>query len=84
MEVLEARCDVWGVEACLVSGEGFYISEVSEKLASIDEFKDEIKIPSVLGKAFEVDDEGMGDLWVHEVLVVDVINLLGLHDLVLV
>jgi len=46
----------------LVSGEGFDISEVSEKLASIDEFKDEIKIPSVLGKAFEVDDEGMGDL----------------------
>jgi len=38
----------------------------------------------VLGEAFEVDDEGVADLRMNKVFIIDVINLLGLDDLTFV
>lgn len=35
-----------------------------------------------MGQTFESDNEGMGDLRVDKILVVDVVDLLGLHDFV--
>lgn len=68
----------------LLGGEGLDGAEVGEELTAVDEFEDEIEVLAVLGKALEVDDEGVVDLAVHEVLVVDVVHLLRLDDVALV
>jgi len=84
VEVLEARGNGGSVEPGLVGSEGLYVSEVVEEFSSVDELKDEIEIFGVLGESFEVDDEGVADLRVHAVFVVDVVNLLRIHDFLLV
>lgn len=38
----------------------------------------------VLGKSFEIDDEVMADLRMNEVLIIDVIDLLGLDNFALI
>ena len=84
VQVFEAGCDDGPVEAGLVGGEGFDVSEVGEELSAVDEFEDKIEVSGILGESFEGDDEGVADLGVDEIFIVDVIYLLGLHDLVLV
>jgi hypothetical protein len=84
VKVLEAAGDDCSIEAGLVSCERLHIAQIGEKLTSVDEFEHKIQVASILGEPFEVDDEGVGDLGVHEVLVVDVVDLLRLHDFVLV
>lgn len=84
MKVFEAGGDSSAVESGLISGEGFNWSQVSEELTTVDEFQDQVEMFGVLGEAFEVDDEGVADLWMNKVFVIDVINLLGLDDLTFV
>ena len=84
MEILEARSDNWGIESGLVSCEWFNVTEISEELSTIDEFEDKVEVSGVLGESFEIDNEGMVDLRVDKVFVVDVIDLLCLHDFMLV
>lgn len=84
MEVFEAGSDDGAVETGLVSGEALHIAEVGKKFPAVDEFQDEVEVFGVLSESLEVDDEGVVDLGVDEVLVVDVVDLLGLHDLMLV
>ena len=84
VEVFEAGGDDRAVEAGLVGGEGLDVPEVGEELSAVDELKDKIEVSGILGESFEGDDEGVADLRVHEIFIVDVIYLLGLHDLVLV
>lgn len=84
MKVFEAGGDSSAVESGLISGEGFDWSQVSEEFTTVDEFQDQVEMFGVLGEAFEVDDEGMADLWMNKVFVIDVINLLGLDDLTFV
>ena len=84
VDVFEAAGHGGGVEAGLVGGEGLDVAEVGEELAAVDEFEHQVEILGVLGETFETDNEGVVDLGVDEVLVVDVVDLLGLHDLMLV
>ena len=84
MEVFEAAGDSCPVEAGLVSGEGLNVAEIGEELSAVDEFEDEVKVSGVLGESFEGDDEGVIDLWVDEIFIVDVVDLLCLHDFVFV
>lgn len=84
MKVLKAAGNCGGIESGLISSEGLNISEVSEEFSSVDEFEHQIEIFGVLGKTFESDDEGVVDLGMDKVFVVDVVNLLGFHDLVFI
>jgi len=84
MEILKAWGHNGSVEAGLVSGKGLHIPKVSEELASIDELKYQIEVSGILGQALESDNEGVIDLRVHEILIIDVIDLLSLHDFVFV
>lgn len=84
MEVFEATGDRGGVEPRLVSGERFHISEVGEQLSSVDQFQHEIEIPGILGEPLEGDDKRMADLRMHEIFIVNMIDLLRLHDLMFV
>jgi hypothetical protein len=84
MKIFEAGGDYGTIKAGLVGGEGLHIAKVGEEFSSVDEFKDEIEISGILGESFEGDDEGVVDLRVDKVLVVDVVDLLRLHDFVFV
>ena len=44
MEIFEARSNDGSIKSGLVSGEGFYISKISEEFSSVDELEDEIEI----------------------------------------
>ena len=83
MEVLEAGSHSGGVETALVRWQGLYRSEIGEELPSVDKFQNKIEIPGVLGKSFKVYNKRVFDLRVDEVLIVDVVDLLGLDDLAL-
>ena len=80
MKVFEARGNGSCIKSGLISGEWLDWSEISEKLTSIDEFENQVKILGVLSKSFEVNDEGVTDLGMDEVFVIDVIDLLGFDD----
>ena len=84
MEIFEAAGNGSGIEPRLVGREGLYVPQVSEQLSSVDEFKHDIEILRILGETFESHYEGVVDLWVHKVFIIDVVYLLGLHDLMLV
>lgn len=84
MEILKARGDSGTIEPGLVSGEGFNGPEVGKELSTIDEFEDQVEVLGVLGKALEIDNEGVADLGVDEVFIIDVVDLLGLDNLALV
>lgn len=84
MEIFEAACHGCSVKACLVSGEGLNVTEVSEELAPVDELENQIEILGILGETFETDNEGVVDLGVDEIFIVDVVDLLGLHDFMFV
>ena len=68
----------------MIGGERLDVAEVGEEFSSVDEFENQVQVAAVLCESFEVDDEGMVDLRVNEVLVIDVIDLLGLHDFMFV
>ncbi len=80
MKVFEARGNGGCIESGLISGEGLDWSEISEKLTSIDEFENQVKILGVLSKSFKVNDEGVTDLGMDEVFIINVIDLLGFDD----
>lgn len=84
MEVFETAGHSGGIEPSLVSCEGFHISEVCEQLSAVDEFQHQIEVPGILGESLKGDDERMADLRMDEVLVVDMVDLLRLHDFMLV
>ncbi len=62
MKIFETGGNDGGVEARLVSGKGFHVTEVCEELTSVNKLEDEIKVSGVLSESFETDDEGVGDL----------------------
>ena len=84
VEILKAWGDRGTIEPGLVGGEGFHWPEVGKELSSVDELEDQIEVLGVLGEALEVDDEGVADLGVDEVFIIDVVDLLGLDDLAFV
>lgn len=84
VQIFEAAGHGRCVEPGLVGGERFHVSEVGKELSSVDELQHEIEVFGILGESFEVDDEGVADLRVNEVLIVNMIDLLCLHDLMFV
>lgn len=84
MQIFEAACHSRCVKPSLVSRERFHISEIGKQLSSIDEFQHKIEVFGILGESFEVDDERVADLRVNKVLIVNMIDLLRLHDLMFV
>lgn len=83
VQVLKAGGHSGRIEAALVRREGLHRTQIGEELAAVDELEDQIEIAGVLGQSLEADDEGVVDLGVDEVLVVDVVDLLRLDDLAL-
>lgn len=81
--MLKAQGHCASVEACLLSCECLYPSEISEELPTIDKLQDEVEITRVLCESLVCDDEWMIHLRVDVILVVDVVDLLGLDDFVL-
>lgn len=79
MDVFEAAGDCGCVESGLVGRERLYVSEISEEFSSIDEFKDKIEILRILGETFESHNEGVVDLRMNKVFIIDMIYLLGFH-----
>jgi hypothetical protein len=69
-----------GVPA-LIGWQRLHRAQVGEELAAVDELKDEVEIAGVLREALEGNDEGMRNLRVDEILIVDMIDLLCLDDL---
>jgi hypothetical protein len=84
VKVFKTASNSGSVESGLLSRERFDRSEVSEELSSVDQLKNQIEILGILSESLKVDDERMRDLGVNEILIVDVIDLLGLDDLSLV
>lgn len=84
VQILKTTGNCGRVEPSLVSSERFHISEVSKELSSVDQLKHEIEISGILSQSFEGDDKRMADLRMHEVLVINMVDLLCLHDLMLV
>lgn len=84
MQIFKARSHDSTIESRLISSKWLDRSQVSEELTTIDQFQDQIQVLWVLGKTLEIDDEGVTDLRVNEVFIIDVIDLLCLDDLSLI
>ena len=84
MKVFEAWGDSGSVEFGLIGGEWFNWSEVCEKFSSVDKFENQVQVLGILGESFKVDDEGVVDLRMNKILIIDVIDLLSLDDFALV
>lgn len=82
MEIFETRCHGGSIESGLVSCKRLHISQVGKQLPTVDEFKDQVQILRILGEALKGDNEGMVDLRMYKILIVDVVDLLRLHNLV--
>jgi hypothetical protein len=68
----------------LLGGESLDRTQVGEQLTAVDELQNQVEVFGVLGQTLKVNDEGVVDLAMHEVLVVDVVHLLRLDDVALV
>ena len=84
MQIFKTTGHYGTVEPRLICSKGLNRSQVGEQFTAIDQLQDQVKVLRVLGKSLKVYDEGMTDLRMDEVFVIDVVDLLGFDDLPLV
>lgn len=83
VQVFETTSYSGGIKFALIGRKTFDWSQVSEKLSSIDQFQNQVKILRILSQTFKPHNERMVNLGVDEVLVMYVVNLLSLYYLCL-